>query len=82
MTVRVADDGAVMLEGNCLAEDAETIARMLLLDPAASVDWRRCEHAHTAIVQVLLTARPAMLGPTRSFFLRNWVAPMLPEAPA
>ncbi len=82
MTVRVADDGAIILEGNCLAEDAETLARMLLLDPAASVDWSGCEHAHTAIVQVLLTARPAMLGPPVSFFLRNWVAPVLPWAPA
>jgi hypothetical protein len=77
MTIRVADDGAIMLEGNCLPEDADAVARMLLLDPAASVDWRACDHAHTAIVQVLLTARPAMLGPPRSLFLRNWVAPLL-----
>ena len=80
MTVRVADDGAIMLEGNCPAEDAETIARLLLLDPAAAVDWRACDHAHTAIVQVLLTARPVMLGPPRSLFLRNWVAPALSGA--
>ena len=82
MTIRVADDGAIMLEGKCPAEDAETIARMLLLDPAATVDWRACDHAHTAIVQVLLTARPVMLGPPRSLFLRNWVAPVLSAAPS
>ena len=81
MTVRVADDGVIMLEENCPAEDAETIARMLLLDPAAAVDWRACDHAHTAIVQVLLTARPTMLGPPRSPFLKNWVAPVLSGAP-
>jgi hypothetical protein len=82
MTVRVADDGTIMLEGNCPAEDAETVARMLLLDPAASVDWRACDNAHTAIVQVLLAARPAMVGPPRSVFLRNWVAPALLVTPA
>ena len=81
MTVRVTDDGAIMLEGNCPAEDAETIARMLLLDPAAAVDWHACDHAHTAIVQVLLSARPAMLGLPRSSFLREWVAPVLSGAP-
>jgi hypothetical protein len=82
MTARVADDGAIMLEGNCPAADAETIARLLLLDPSATVDWRACDHAHAAIVQVLLTARPVMLGPPRSLFLRNWVAPVLSEAPS
>jgi hypothetical protein len=82
MTVGVADDGAIILRGNCPAEDAETVAHLLLLDPTAAVDWRACDHAHTAIVQVLLTARPAMLGPPGSSFLRNWVAPLLSRAPA
>jgi hypothetical protein len=82
VTVRGADDGAIVLEGNCPAEDAEAVARMLLLDPAASVDWRACDHAHTAIVQVLLTARPVMVGPPRSLFLRNWVAPAISGTPA
>ena len=82
MTVSVADDGAIMLEGQCPPEDAETIARLLLLDPTASVDWRACDFAHTAIVQVLLTARPVMVGPPRSLFLRNWVAPVLSGTPA
>jgi hypothetical protein len=81
MTVRVTEQGAIMLEGSCPAEDAETIARMLLLDPDASVDWRACDHAHTAIVQVLLAARPVMVGPPRSLFLRDWVAPSLSRTP-
>jgi hypothetical protein len=82
MTVRVADDGAVVLEGACPVGDADAVARFLLLDPAASVDWRACDHLHTAIVQVLLAARPAMLGPPRSSFLREWVAPVLSGTPA
>jgi hypothetical protein len=65
------------LEGTCQAEDAETVARMLLLNPTAAVDWRTCDHAHTAVIQVLLAARPVMVGVPRSVFLRNWVAPAL-----
>lgn len=82
MTVRGADDGAIVLEGTCPAGEAETVARMLLLDPAAKVDWRACDHAHAAIVQVLLTARPVMVGPPRSAFLRDWVAPAIAGTPA
>ncbi len=77
MTVRLADDGAIRLEGDCPAEDAETLARFLLLDPSAIVDWRNCEKAHTAVIQVLLAARPATTGPPRSAFLSDWVAPLI-----
>jgi hypothetical protein len=82
MTVRLMDDGVIMLEGDCPAGDAESVARFLLLDPAASVDWCGCDHAHTAIVQVLLAARPTIRGPARSLFLRNWIAAALSRRPA
>ena len=81
MTVRMADDGAIMLEGTCLAEDAETIARMLLLDPTAAVDWHACDQAHTAVIQILIVARPVMVGVPQSVFLRDWVTPVLRGAP-
>jgi len=82
MTVRLADDGAIMLEGNCPVEDAETLARFLLLDPSAAVDWRTCEKAHAAVIQILLTARPLMRGSPRSAFLRDWVTPVVSRSPA
>jgi hypothetical protein len=74
MTVRLTDDGAIMLEGDCPVEDAETLARFLLLDPSAAVDWRACDLAHTAVIQILLAARPTTRGPPRSAFLSDWAA--------
>ena len=68
MTIRVADDGAIVLEGTCQAGDAETLARLLSSDPSATVDWRACVHAHTAIVQILLSARPPLRGPPGTYF--------------
>ena len=80
MTVRLASDGAIRLEGACTDADAEPLARFLLLDPAAAVDWRDCDHAHTAVVQLLLAARRPPRGPPRSLFLRTWVEPLLSRA--
>jgi hypothetical protein len=77
MTVRVAEDGKIVLAGNCLVEDAETLVRRLLADPAAEVDWCACDQAHTAVVQVLLACGRSIQGPPRAIFLRNWIEPLL-----
>lgn len=58
MTVSVARDGAIMLEGNCPLEDAEPLLQLLRRHPGEPVDWRRCNALHTAIVQVLMAAQP------------------------
>ncbi len=70
-------DGVVALEGVCPADDAETLRQLLSEDPGAAVDWRACEHAHTAVVQVLLVARPAIKGPAGAPLLERWIAPIL-----
>ena len=62
MTVRM-QQGAILLEGHCPSGDAEELLQILLTDPAACVDWRKCESAHTAVIQVLLAAKREMLGP-------------------
>ena len=80
MTVRLAEDGAVHLEGDCSVEEAETLLAALLDQPAAAVDWRRCRGAHTAVVQVLIALRPPMMGEPDDEFLRRWIAPFLPAA--
>jgi hypothetical protein len=77
MTVAVAGDGTIRLEGDCPVEDAEPLLRLLLSDPAADVDWRACDQAHTAIVQLLLASHRQVRGPPRSIFLRNWIEPLL-----
>jgi hypothetical protein len=75
MTVRM-QQGIVVLEGHCSSGDAEYLLQVLLTDPAAYVDWRTCESAHTAVVQVLLAAKRDILGPPVSAVLAL-IAPAL-----
>ena len=78
MTVRLADDGTIRLEGECPLEEAEVLLGHLLARTEAIVDWRQCEYAHTAVVQVLLASAAPLLGPPRDAFLREQVEPLLP----
>jgi hypothetical protein len=77
MTVRFTTQGEIVLEGACCSEDAEILLRNLIAMPAAQVDLRACESAHTAVIQVLLAATPKMLGPPAGAALRDWVYPIL-----
>ncbi len=77
MTVQRAQSGTIMLSGNCPAADAETLLQLLLQQPHATVDWRGCAAAHGAVVQVLLAARPILIGPPEDAFLARFVAPEL-----
>ena len=80
MTVRVSASGTIVLEGDCPIEDAEALQRELLAHTGAAVDWRTCDAAHTAVVQVLLAARPRLYGPPTNEFLRRHVEPLLQPA--
>ena len=77
MTVRLRDEAQILLEGDCPAEDAEVLLGHLLADPQATVDLRLCDHAHTAVVQVLLASRAELRGPSRGAFLRSMIDPCL-----
>ncbi len=77
MTVRIGADGCIELVGACSSADAEPLLQHLLADPAATVDWRDCHGAHTAVVQVLLAVRPKLLGPPADARLEDWVAPAI-----
>ena len=77
VTVRLAPDGGIVLEGDCPVNDAEALQQLLLSHPAASVDWRGCEQAHTAVLQVLMVARREIRGPAQAAFLQDWIAPLL-----
>ena len=63
--------GTIVLEGHCASGEAEKLLQLLLEAPAADVDWRACEGAHTAVVQVLLAARRTLLGPPRNPALQS-----------
>jgi hypothetical protein len=77
VTVRLSPAGAIMMEGICPSEDAEVLLQLLLAHPAPVVDWSACEGAHTAVIQVLMAAGPALRGPPAGGSLRDWVQPLL-----
>ena len=71
MTIRLAVDGTIKLEGSCDLEDAEKLQQYLMENPRATVDWRSCDMAHTAVIQVLMVAKPVLQGPPAGAFLRD-----------
>jgi hypothetical protein len=77
MTIRLSAKGAIELEGTCSSDEAETLLQHLLATPNPTVDWRGCEAAHTAVVQVLMAAQPKLLGPPAAAPLEKWVQPFL-----
>ncbi|MFG1397459.1 hypothetical protein [Roseixanthobacter pseudopolyaromaticivorans] len=77
MSVRIINPTLIVLEGACPAEDAEALLGHLCAHPGALVDWRGCETAHAAVVQILLATRVALQGPPLGRFLQTWIAPAL-----
>ena len=77
MTVRLTPDGHIRLEGICPVDDAEPLLRLLSSQKEFSVDWRACEQAHSAVIQLLLAAKRPILGPPANDFLQVSVAPLL-----
>jgi hypothetical protein len=77
MSVTLTADGVIQLVGRCPSDDAGPLLEHLLAHPGAAVDWRGCEWAHTAVVQVLLAGRRKVIGPSKDRFLARWVEPML-----
>ncbi len=63
MTVRRNEQGTIVLQGHCPVDDTEALFQLLQATPAATVDWTQCNRVHTAIVQLLLAARPQFTGP-------------------
>jgi len=76
MSVRLTDDGRVELHGACPSADAETLLAYLS-EAKRTVDWRTCDTAHAAVVQVLVVSRAELLGPPLGAFLRQFVEPAL-----
>ena len=73
MSVRRRDDGTIVLDGPCSVEDAEPLLRLLHATPDAAVDWKQCGTLHTAVVQVLLAARPTLVGPCGDPWVAQWL---------
>lgn len=77
MTVRPGAGAEILLEGECPAEDAEALLGCILTQPHATVDWRHCDYAHTAVIQVLLASGLELRGPPRAAFLREVLEPAM-----
>jgi hypothetical protein len=80
MSVAVAGDGRILLQGDCPIEDAEALLRCLSDDPGALVDWNGCAHAHSAVIQVMLAIGPRVVGRPADPFLDRYVAACLRPA--
>lgn len=77
MTVVLQNANTILLSGACPVDDAETLLQLLLDNPEAEIDWRGCESAHAAVVQVLLTAKRSLHGPPAGAFLDRFIEPAL-----
>ncbi len=75
MSVSLTDDGTIALHGVCPVENAEPLLQLLIAYPDADLDWRGCEHAHTAVVQIVLAAGRRTRGPPYMPFLAKWIEP-------
>ena len=75
MSVQRDDGGTtILLVGKCPVEDAEPLLQLLQATPAAPVDWTQCGQLHTAVLQVILAGRPALVGPCGDPWVEQWVA--------
>jgi hypothetical protein len=73
VTVRRNEDGTIVLDSPSVVEDAEQLAQMLQATPAVPVDWTQCRQLHTAVLQVILAARPALAGDCGDAWIRQWM---------
>ena len=74
MTVRLDNEGVIILAGECPVEDAETLLEYLQAQRDGPVDWSGCTALHTAVLQILMAAKPKLLGECGDGFVRTWAA--------
>jgi hypothetical protein len=77
LTVNMVDQNDIELVGICPLEEADTLFQYLLERRSAVVDWRKCERAHTAVIQVLLASKRPLKGPPAGTFLKDHVESVL-----
>jgi hypothetical protein len=80
LTVKLVDKDNVELSGGCPPEDAELLFQHLLENRSATVDWSKCEQAHTAVIQVLLASGCQLKGSPRASFLKGHIEVALRRA--
>ena len=66
-----------VLEGVCAVEEAEGLLEWLLGHPRGKVNLKRCQHLHSALLQVLMALRPALSAPPEDPDMAAWLLPAL-----
>jgi len=67
----------VTAEESCTVEDALPLLEFLQSHRGAKVDLGPCTHLHTAVLQVLLAAKPKITALPREAFLARWLSQTL-----
>jgi hypothetical protein len=67
----------VRFEDVCAVDDALPLLDFFKANAAAEVDLSACTHLHTALLQLLLVARPKVSAPPDDATLARWVVPLL-----
>lgn len=80
MTIVLHDTNTIRLIGTCSSDEGEVLLQHLLANPQAMVDWRGCESAHAAVIQVILVSRRPLRGPPAGPFLERLIDPALRRA--
>jgi hypothetical protein len=80
LTVSLIDQKTIAVIGICALEDAEALLQLTLDNPAADVDWTRCERAHTAVIQILMEMRCPLRGPPAGTYLKAHIEPAILRA--
>ncbi len=70
------------LEGVCGVEEAETLLGWLTEHPNGKVNLKRCEHLHTAVLQVLMAVGPRVSAWPQDPFLEELLRSSLRPAGA
>jgi hypothetical protein len=80
LTIVLHDANTIRLIGTCPSNEGEVLLQYLLANPQAEVDWRGCESAHAAVIQVILVSRRPLRGPPAGQFLERLIDPALRRA--
>lgn len=71
MTIKYTNDLAIF-EGACRLNEAEPLYEWLKQNPNGKLDLTDCTHIHTAIMQIILLAKPLIVaGPADG---KHWFA--------
>jgi anti-anti-sigma regulatory factor len=71
-----------VLSGQVTIDETDQLLEWLQRNRKAVIDLAACEHLHSAILQVLMSARPRCVVPGEHDGLKRWLATILPATPS